>query len=151
MTAHMYATGVAVFDPDGVVRSLQAAAAEALADGPDPSPAFLVAERYAAATWLEDALDVARVDPDTCVMLVDKAVDGAVQYRFWAARRWQPRPKELLLALADLDPELAHLVRRFYRASAVEERVRVAHEMVHRSVGATGFFEWESDREPVDP
>ena len=149
--AHMFATGFAVYDPDGVVARLRGRAEEVLAAGPDPHPASLLWARYMAANWLEDALDVAGGDPETCAALLHRGVEEAVLYRFRSARRWQPRHKELLRALAELDPPLAGLARRFYRSAGLEERIGLAREIVRGAVGEAGFFEWESEPQRLDP
>jgi hypothetical protein len=123
----------------------------ALEDRPEPTVAFLTRARYTAATWLEAAADVAATDPETCTALLGKAVEEAVRYRFWAARQWQPRPKDTLHALQRLDDGLAGHVRAFYRTPAPAERLRLARRIVSWSVDATGFFDWESEMEAVTP
>ena len=140
----MLATGFVVYDPDGLVERLRARATEALDTVPSVSPASLVARRYGVATLLEDALDIADVDPEMCQALLAGAVEGAVRYRFWEASQWQPRHKELLRALFHLDPILAQQAREFYASTNARDRIRLARKVVQCSVGATGFFEWES-------
>jgi predicted nucleotidyltransferase len=145
ITAHMVATGALVLAADPVVERLRARARELLAAGPCPSPVKLTALRYGAATAFEDAMDVAGSDPETCRFFLNRAVDGASRYAFWAANRWQPRDKELLRELALLDPPLAAAVGRFRRASALSGQIAAARDAVERGVGATGFFEWQSE------
>jgi hypothetical protein len=118
-----------------------------LASRPDPSPEFLTRTRYSVATSLEDAVDVAQTDPEVCTAILFKAVEGAVQYRFWEARQWQPRHKDTLRALEHLDAGLAEDVRAFYQAVDREERLRLARRIVRQTVQETGFFEWESQVE----
>jgi predicted nucleotidyltransferase len=142
--AHLLATGFVVYGGDPVVEELRARAVQALGSRPEPPPESLVRQRYAVATWLEDAEDVAEVDADLCAALLYKAVEGAVEYRFWDARQWQPRAKDTLSALESLDAGLAARVRAFYRSANPTDRLRLAHEIVRQTVGATGFFEWES-------
>jgi len=144
ITAHMLASGFVVYDADPAVEALRARAAQVLASQPEPSPGELVRRRYAVATGLEDAEDIAEVDADLCAALLSKVVEGAVQYRFWDARRWQPRAKDTLSALEALDAGLAALVRAFYRTANPTDRLRLARQIVRQTVGATGFFEWES-------
>jgi predicted nucleotidyltransferase len=144
ITAHMLASGFVVYDADPAVEALRARATQVLESRPEPSPGELVRRRYAVATGLEDAEDVAAVDADLCAALLCKVVEGAVQYRFWDARRWQPRAKDTLSALEALDADLAALVSAFYRTAHPTDRLRLGREIVSRTVGATGFFEWES-------
>jgi hypothetical protein len=146
-TAHMLANGFVVYDPDGVVRELRAQAIELLAAGPPISHAALLIHCYGAATTLEDALDIAQRDAEMCAALLASAVDAAIRYSFWKARRWQPRHKELLRALDEIAPEIASLARQFYRATNLSERIDLAQQVVQRAVGATGFFAWESEIE----
>src|SRR5690349_1938923 len=101
--AHMFATGFVVYQADDTVERLRARAAEVLASRPDPSPQFLTRRRYFVATSLEDAVDVAETDPEVCTAILFKVVEGAVQYRLWEARQWQPRYKDTLRALQNLD------------------------------------------------
>jgi hypothetical protein len=95
------------------VERLRTLAAAALAATPNPSADLLTRRRYAAASWLEDADDVAAADPELCAMLLCRTVQAALEYRFWAARRWQPRYKDTLSALEVLDLDLARDARAF--------------------------------------
>jgi predicted nucleotidyltransferase len=147
VAAHMFATGVAIYDPEGVVAALQDQARTTLAAGPAVKEALLTWKRYTVATTLEDALDIAETEPEMCAALLSAAVLDAARYRFWAAGRWQPRVKELFGELAALDPTLVELVRRFQRAGAPSERIELARAVALASVGEVGFFEWESDAE----
>jgi len=149
IAAHMVATGFVVYQEGLAVERLRTLAGAALASTPDPSPAFLTQRRYTVATWLEDAEDVAGADPELCAMLLCRAVEGALEYRFWTARRWQPRYKDTLAALETLDRHLAQDARAFYRAADAEERLRLARSIVTRTVGADRFFEWESPVEAL--
>lgn len=148
VTAHMLATGVAVYDPSGTGAALIARATGLLAEGPRPSEATLVSVRYYAATSLEDGFDILESGPELARAFLYRAVEGALRYRFLSAGQWQPRFKELLRALDQLDPKLAELTRRFYRASVLDEQATLAREIVARTVGETGFFPWESAVEP---
>lgn len=149
LTAHMFATGSVILDEDGTIARLRTLAARELARRPDPAALFLTARRYAAATLLEDALDIAWTDPEMSTALLGEAVLEAVRYRFWAAGEWQPRQKDLLRRLAVLDAQLAAQVREFYRATVIGERIRIARNLLEASVGAAGFFEWESEVEAL--
>jgi hypothetical protein len=144
-TAHMLATGFVVFDADPIVDRLLARAADQLADPPRPDAAALRARAYQAASLCEDALDIFEADPEAAQLLLVQAVQLALQQRFWAAGRWQPRAKELLRALAELDPPLAAAARAFVRAADGPERRRLGERIVAQAVGQTGFFEWESE------
>ncbi|CAN5760248.1 hypothetical protein BH20CHL1_BH20CHL1_05960 [soil metagenome] len=149
VTAHMLATGFTIYDPDGVVKSLQVKARNVLAAGPEISPSTLTWRRYATATWLEDAVDIVDSDPELCIAFLFRAVDEAVRYRFWDAGEWQPRHKDLLRSLTELDPQLNELVLAFLNSGVLADCIECARQVLEHSVGETGFFEWESEIEPV--
>ncbi len=144
VTAHMFATGFVVYDSEGQVSELREAAARSIANGPRVSDEARTASRYGVATCFEDAVDLANVDPDTCLALLNHAVEGALQYRFIGGGVWIPRWKDLLPQLNDLDADLAALARQFYGVTSLVDHLRLAREIVRRSVGETGAFEWES-------
>jgi predicted nucleotidyltransferase len=145
ITAHMLATGFVVHRADGVLDDLRARAAEELASPPRLDAQALRVRGYHAASLFEDALDVLETEPEAAQILLGQAVQLALQQRFWAAGRWQPRAKDLLSALAELDPAQAAAARAFVRAADPAERARLAEQIVVQAVGATGFFEWESE------
>src|SRR5262249_1074834 len=150
VTAHMLATGHVIFQAGDVVARLQQRARHELGRPPVPSPATLRQMRYGIATRLEDARDIAAIDPEMSASLLAHAVDAVARDFYLRDGRWLPRSKELLSRLADVDPDLAALARRFYQATALDGRMSRATELVRRATGETGFFEWESDPEPVD-
>lgn len=140
----MLATGVVVYASDPVVDELRARAIALLAVPPRADEARLTAMRYAAASQLEDAVDVADRDPATAQLFLNRAVDSALALRFWQAGRWQPRAKELLSELAAFDPRLAADARGFLTGTDSAERLRLAHRIVETTTAASGFFEWKS-------
>lgn len=144
VTAHMFATGIVVLDREGIVAELNEAARQCIAEGPRVSADDRVAERYGIATCFEDAADVATVDLDACLMLLNQAVERALAYRFVGGGIWIPRSKDLLDRLVDVDVELAAKARRFFAATTSVERLGLARDIVRRSVSEIGAFEWES-------
>ena len=149
VAAHILATGFVVYDSDPVVHRLRDLANAELNVRPEPSNVALDQRRYPAATALEDAEDVADSDPALCALFLHRAVDAAINCRFWLARTWQPRGKATLTALAKIEPPLAELVRAFYCEVDLARRRALAREIVQRVTGETGFFEWESEPERV--
>jgi hypothetical protein len=149
--AHMIATGVILHDPDGIMATLKPEAQAILDAGPRETDAARVNARYMIATWFEDAEDIRERDPDRASgMLIDAVLD-AIRFHFRQSGRWHPREKDLLRELDEFDPELGALARQAMRASTIDDRVAYARSVVERVVGATGFFEWESPREPLVP
>lgn len=149
ITAHMLATGHVVYVAGGELARLRALAAEALRAGPAIDELGLTVRRYMAAALLEDGLDIAASDPDGASLILGRALEEVARYAFWAAKRWQPRSKDLLEALDLLNPTLGQLVREFFRTSQATERARLARAAGQTALGTVGFFEWESVPEPL--
>ena len=147
--AHLISTGEIVHDPDGMLPLLQALAAETLAGGPRISAESLALRKYAIATGFEDAQDIRDVDPDRAHAMITEALVSAVNLFFLQMGRWLPRPKVLLSGLDEVDPSLATAVRSALRESDLEIRLERSQAVVHRIVGETGFFVWESEQQPL--
>lgn len=105
--AHMIATGFPVYKSGPEAATLRAGAQAVVDAGP---PAVDADEanraRYLAVTLLEDGEDAAARDPAASLLLLARAVDVAVRYRYAVAGRWEPRDAEVVGCLAGPDPEL---------------------------------------------
>jgi len=144
ITAHMLATGFVVLARGPEIAQLREAAQRALTLRPDWDVQTLTYARYNAATRYEDATDVAAERPETATMMLNLAVYDMVHYHFLRANRYLPRDKDLLEALADLDPALAATVRAFYAATTHAERLVLAAHIADSTIATRGFFAWES-------
>jgi hypothetical protein len=140
-TAHMLATGFVVL-ASPVLDALRARAAAILA-GPPP-PLDETSSRYAAATLLEDAVDVAARDPAAAALLAGQAVVAMLQHVCRRAGGFAPRGKDVVVAAGAIDGEAEALARAFAAAGGLAERLEIAGRLADRTVGARGFFEWES-------
>jgi len=149
ITAHMIATGHVVFSSDPVSDELRREADAWLAMRVEHSADRLVRERYGAATRLEDALDVGAADSATGTMLLGQAVTAMLELHCRIRDGRVPRAKELLGVVARHDPELGRLTQAFYSAGSYAEREAAALGIADCTVGARGFFEWDSGSEPV--
>ena len=149
ITAHMLVTGFVILDRDPVIEVLRERARAVLHLPPDPTPEHLLWMRYMLATQVEDALDIADDDPPGAILILSLAVHGMLRYAFWQASRSLPRDKDLLAALADLDPALAGLARAFYADTGSSARLDAALRIADRTIQTHGFFEWESGSETV--
>jgi hypothetical protein len=149
--AHMMATGVILHDPDGLMADLAQGARDSMDTVPPMSAEQETSARYMIATQFEDAEDVRERDPDRAAAMLVKAVIDAARLRFRQAGRWLPREKELFTALDDLDPALGALVRQVMRATTLDARFAAAQPIVAQVAGATGFFPWDSDPQPLTP
>jgi hypothetical protein len=148
--AHMMTTGQIVRDVSGIMDALRREAQESLAAGPQMPRQEVLLRQYAVATAFEDAGDVIHRDPDLASAVLIEAVMNATRLAFLQAGQWQPRAKDLLLALENLDAVLGQQARAVLNASSVSDRLELARPVVQAVTGATGFFAWESDRQPVD-
>ena len=148
LTAHMLASGYVVLDDDPIVEALRAEAVELLAHPPAP-PADLTMARYGIALLYEDAVDVADRDEAAARLILARAVDQMIAHCFVCAGRFVPRPKDLLRELQQLAPITADLALAYYGSASLPETLHLAGQLADRTVGARGFFEWESALEPV--
>jgi len=141
--AHMLATGEIVEPAAPVVHELVREAREWLAKPLAPTPEQLASLRYGPVDTLDDARDVA--DPAMRALLVAQAVREILAYVFWRHRRFQPRRKDLLAAVAALEPATGELAAAWAASPDLDGAARLARHVL----GADTFFEWTSARDPV--
>jgi hypothetical protein len=147
-TAHMLATGWVVLDRDGCVREVRAEARSWLDRPPTTTPERLAAIRYGAADQIDNANDVIARDPATAAWLAGAAVEPVLIAWLLGQRRLVPRRKELLATVTVIDPAVGEQARRALMAETPTARVEATAELARRCLGVTGFFAWESAREP---
>jgi|SRR5579871_2125483 len=148
-TTHMFATGYCIYEEGTIVTALQRIAADYLAHPPQYTEEALIRARYSAATWYEDALDMAEQDPITAHLLLHRAVYEMLGYVYQRAGMRQPRHKELVVRLGEISPELAQAAHGFLVAGDLAARLTAAARIADLTVGTSGFFEWESEPEFV--
>jgi len=102
-----------------------------------------------AATRFEDATDIWKTRPEAAKMILNIAVYDMLRYRFLEANQFFPRDKDLLAALAALDPHLSDLAQRYYSESSPDRISDIAHQIADHTIRTSGFFEWESEPEAV--
>lgn len=144
-TAHMLATGVVLPDGDEIVAELVREAREWLARPIDFAPAELDSKRYAAVDMLDNARDMIDTDPAVAQLLLADAVQQTIAYAFWKRAMFQPRRKDLLRALHDVDPVAVGHVRAFAAARG-GQALEIAIALANHVLGVDTFFEWTSDR-----
>ena len=66
-------------------------------------------------------------------------------YAFWSRGMFQPRRKDLLRALAAIDPVAAGHVRSLVAVPA-RDALEIAIALANHVLGVDTFFEWTSDR-----
>ncbi len=143
-TAHMMATGFAVFGAD-VLDPLRVEAAAWLRKRSAFAPDEDTFARYSAATLLEDGEDVMERDPAMASALFGEAVMAMIRYSLRVKRGTVPGNKSLLVEIEREDAKAGALARRFFTAATIEERAASARELADCTVGARGFFAWESE------
>lgn len=149
LTAHMLATGTVVFQSNSVVDELRTEAIHWLGKRTPLSDFERVSTRYTIASRLEDALDVLAADGATATMLLSETVLAMLEYRCKAADGQIPRRKDLLVRTVLEDPDVARRVVEFFGTSDLAQRAQLAVEIADRTIGARGFFAWDSGVGPA--
>jgi hypothetical protein len=147
VSAHMLATGVVVSGGDQeevqrIIRMAKEYSGKALV----PEDAQKNAHRYQIASLFEDAADLKEKDPITSLYFLNRTVIEAIDFLFIDRHLPLPRAKERIGQIEEFWPETGKLVTGFFEAGEFEEKYAVAKMLVEKSVGAVGFFEWESER-----
>lgn len=150
-TARMLASGFVVLNEAPILQQLRQESAEWLQRPLRLSATQLTLARYLPADALDNAKDVRERNPATAVRILNGVVDNMLDYVFLAQGKTLPRQKDYLDALTDLDAALGELAQRYYLANDVTKRFALAEEIAARTTGESGFFEWESALEPVEP
>lgn len=149
LTAHMLATGTVIFRNNTVVDELRAEAAQWLAKATRLSDFERISTRYTIGAQLEDALDVLSTDDATAAMLLSDAVLAMLEYLCKAEHGQIPRRKDLVVQLAAEHADVADRAAAFFRASRLPERAQLAMEIADLTIGARGFFAWDSGPGPA--
>ena len=153
ITAAMFVNGFVILDEAPVVEELRREAAEWLARPVDVAEGELTMQRYLAADAYDNAKDVAEHSPAEATRILNSAVNDMLRYSFLANGRRLPREKAFLSALAAVDSDLGDLAQRYFLAADMPTRLALVEQIALRSIGATGFFAWESTPEdaPEEP
>ena len=112
-TAHMFTTGVVVSGADEIVNELVHEAREWMAKPIEVTPAELASKRYGAVDMLDNARDMNDTDSAVTRLLLASVVQQIIEYAFWKRAMFQPRRKDLLRALDEVDPIAGSHVRAF--------------------------------------
>jgi hypothetical protein len=147
----MMATGTVVLATDPVVEQLRQTAIALLSSSPTLALQKVTQARYAAATKLEDAMDIVERDPAAANMIASEAVRQMLQFAFLKAGRFIPRDKDILEILTNMDSDLASKVRLFFESEDLTTRMQVATELADRILEVRDFFEETSEPEEVPP
>ncbi len=145
ITAHMISTGFVLLDNEPLLPKLTTKAKQILKKGPKkPDKLDIVHERYFSGSLYEDALDITQKDPATACMILSNAVKQMLLMAVMLAGRYEPRDKDLLQTIKEIDPKLAAWARSFYTVATLKTKIGLAESIADRTIKCRGFIEWES-------
>jgi hypothetical protein len=149
-TAHMLATGEVLEPASPAVHELVAEARAFMARPITVTPEQLTNQRYGAVDSLDDVRDLLATDPAAAALILARVAQEIIAYAFASRSQFQPRRKDMVSALAGIDPEAAALVRR-WATSTGPEAFAAVEELAGHVLGVDTFFEWASARDPTEP
>jgi hypothetical protein len=148
ITAHMLSTGFVVYQ-DGPELELLRQEASTLIGSDPPVQSDQTYPKYILASLFEDAFDVCKTDPATSRMILSQAMEQTVRFAFSKAGKHQPRTKDLLLRLSEINSKAGALAKEFFTVRSYHRQVRLAESFAELVLGHKGFFEWETSPEKV--
>jgi len=147
VSAHMVATGTIIQGGDNPeLKKLIEAAGEYLLKSPAIDEAKRTSLKYTISTMFEDATDVKDTDPATSTHLLNKVIDGLMDYVFLDNGIPLPRPKERIKYLESNYPDIGKVISGYYKAENFNDQYNIAKELVMKICGEQGFFEWDSGK-----
>jgi predicted nucleotidyltransferase len=147
VSAHMLATGMVVLGRDDEdIQKLIHAAKDFAAKSPILDHNRKTGHRYRIATLFEDATDLKDNDPVTCLYFLNRVVGEALDFLFINSNQPLPRAKERIRQIKASQPEMGRLIIGYFEAEELNEKYAIAKTLIEESVGATSFFEWDSER-----
>ena len=147
VAAHMMAKGHVVLDHEPLLARLMAKARSNLRAGPPRmDKGETIRARYWAGSLFEDAMDMAGADPATSQLIMTKAVHKMLETAVKLSGRYQPRDKDLLAVVTEIDPGLGRVAAQFLTAASLKKRLSLARRIADRTVQCRGFIEWESEQ-----
>jgi len=150
---HMWSTGRAVYDPQGVVAQLQAEAQRQWDAGPPPIDGADWPVRYLLPDTLRDIGDVIARDPDQAQIMIGVLVGELIFMHYRLHCRWRPKGKRVLADLQTWDETAAELVRQTCHGMAAERFAALAQWMQHvlAPVGGPMPLAWHTQWEDIEP
>jgi predicted nucleotidyltransferase len=153
---HLCATGRVVFDPEGMMASIQAQARCIWEAGPPPlSERERWEFRYHTADLLRDIEDVRVDDEETAAFLVAVLLEQIIDRHYRISGRWLHKRKRVLNDLGQWDVAASRLARQVCNGgvpiSARCTAVRALADHVLAPLGGVMPLEWSTDWEPVEP
>jgi hypothetical protein len=153
-TPHLCATGRIIFDPQGIMATLQAEARSIWEAGPPPlSQRDRWQFRYQAADLLRDIEDIRASDEESAVFLIALLLSQLIDQHYRISGRWLYKRKRVMNDLAQWDTAASRLARQTcHGTAAIGVRcaaVRALADHVLAPLGGLMPMEWSTDWESV--
>jgi len=153
---HLCSTAQIIFDPQGLMATLQAEARAVWDAGPPP---LLERDRwqfrYYAADALRDLADVQPSDKERAMFLIGLILPMLINRHYRISGRWLLKPKRLFHDLETWDVDAARLARQACNDKvALSDRcaaVRAMADHVLAPLGGIMPMEWNTDWEILEP
>lgn len=146
-TASMYVNGFVILDQNQNVFKIRSKSKEILSRSPSTNSFILQNIRYQAADTYENGTDVIETDIPMALSLISEAVRLAIHYKFRKEGKWIPRHKDLFIELDKLDSNLSRIAKDFYLNPDIQQKFKIAEQIMDLTIKTRGFFEWDSDTE----
>lgn len=150
---HMWSTGRAIYDPQGVVAELQAEAQRQWDAGPPPIDGSGWRVRYPPADVLRDIGDVIERDAEQAQVMIGGSLAELIGLHYRLQLRWRVKGKRTLADLQTWDRKAAALVRGACRGTVAERfaALKSLVQYVLAPVGGPHPLEWRTEWEDVHP
>jgi hypothetical protein len=154
--SHLCATGRVVFDPRGVMATIQNEACSIWEAGPPPlSDVDRWQFRYHTADLLRDIEDVRANDEERAAFLIGLLLSQLIDQHYRVAGRWLHKRKRVMNDLAQWDAPASRLARQACHGpdpiGARCSAVRALADHVLAPLGGVMPVEWSTDWEAVKP
>jgi predicted nucleotidyltransferase len=148
VSAHMIATGEVIMGGDNPeLKKLIESANEFLLKSPSLDDVRKTAMKYTISTMFEDAADIKDTDRLTSSNFLNKLMIDIIDFTFLANGIPLPRPKERIKYLVINYPDIGKLIADYYLAANFDDQYNIAKNLVLKTTGEYGFFEWDSGKD----
>jgi len=156
LMSHLCSTGRVVFDPQGVMATMQAEARSIWEAGPPPlSEQERRQYRHRVADFLGEILGVRARDEELAAFLITLLLSRLINQHCRISGRWLLRRKRVMVDLAQWDVTASRLARQVCDgAAAISARcasVRALADHVLAPLGGAIPMEWNTDAETLEP
>lgn len=130
--AGLWAVAKVLFDKDGTIERLQSKIKDVLDAGKKPIDEHQLGQfRFDAEDQLKYVEYILVSDPTTANLILTNKIFTLTELFFDIRQMWTPAPKQRLVEIMNLSPELHSLLKQFYYEKAsTEEKLGVAKKIV---------------------